>query len=118
MELLENALTKNNLRLIGQIAKGWSSFIYLTEDKKGKKVVLKLLRDKSNRRDMALRETENLKIANSAGIGPQWIALDAQNNAVIMEYVKGVPFTKWLSEKTGKIELEAFLDALFGQARR
>ncbi|HIH09063.1 MAG TPA: hypothetical protein HA254_00160 [Candidatus Diapherotrites archaeon] len=114
---LEILLAKNRFVLVRQLSKGWTSFVYLCKDASGREVVVKVLREKSNRRDMARRETENLKIANLAGVGPRWLFTDFENDAVSMEYVDGGPFSRWLEKRPSRPELVKFLNALYSQAR-
>ena len=48
---------------IKQIAKGWSSYIWLVKNKKGEEFVLKEVREKSPRKDLANREGKMLFIS-------------------------------------------------------
>ncbi len=118
MANLETSLAKNGLKLIRQLSKGWTSYVYLAEGRGGKKFAIKALREKSNRRDMARRESENLALANSAGIGPKLVKADLEKDIVMMEYVKGALFSEWLESGPSKGELENFIDELFSQAAR
>ena len=112
----EDFAKRNGFAIKGKISKGWTSEIFLAM--KGKKrVVLKALREKSNRKGMALRESENLKIANSAGVGPKLIAADVDCGVVAMEYIEGVRFSEWLYSGISGDELENFIDELFSQAK-
>ncbi|MFH1391710.1 MAG: RIO1 family regulatory kinase/ATPase [Candidatus Diapherotrites archaeon] len=115
---IEIFLKENNLYLVEQIAKGWTSFVYLVKDSKGKKFVVKSLREKANRRDMVERETENLTLANSVGVGPKLIDRDFENNVVLLEFIEGSSFIDWLFSNPKKIELEKFLKELFEQAEK
>ncbi|MCR4335122.1 MAG: hypothetical protein NUV57_01140 [archaeon] len=115
---IENFLKKNNFKLVEQIAKGWTSFVYLVEDSKGKKLVAKSLREKVHRINMVERESENLKLANSVSVGPKLIEVDFENKVVLMEYVNGVSFNNWLFSNPKKTELEKFLKELFEQAEK
>jgi len=115
---IEIFLKKNNLHLVKQISKGWTSFVYLVKDSKGKEFVAKSLRDKANRRNMVERESENLGIANSAGVGPKLVKADSENNVVLMEFVEGDSFVDWLFSNPKKIQLEKFLKELFKQAKK
>ena len=74
---------------IEKIAKGWSSFIWLIRDNAGKTLVLKGVREKSNRKNLAEREGKMLTLANSIGIGPKVKEVNFEKNFVVMEYVKG-----------------------------
>ncbi len=118
MANLELFLAKNRLTLLKQLSKGWTSYVYLACNSSGKKFAIKVMREKSNRREMARRESENLKIANSAKVGPKLMRVDIEKNLVMMEYVEGAPFSQWLEAGPSKGELENFIDDLFSQARR
>jgi len=118
MQQLEQFLRENRLRLKGKVAKGWSSYIYLAENARGKKFALKVLREKSNRRKMAERETDNLRFANSAGVGPKLVKTDFEKNIVLMEFIEGLHFSEWIYSKPPKKQLEKFLRALFIQAEK
>ena len=114
---LDSFLQKNSLELVGKIAKGWSSEIFLCRGKSGKLACLKALRGKSNRQDMVLREAENLALANSAGVGPKLIGSDAECSFVSMEYIEGIPFSEWIFETPSKESLSVFIDELYKQAK-
>jgi len=115
---IEIFLKENNLYLVEQIAKGWTSFVYLVQDSKGKKFVVKSLREKANRRDMVKRESENLKISNSVGVGPKLIEVDFENNVVLLEFIEGPNFIDWIFSNPAKKDLEKFLKELFEQAEK
>ncbi len=118
MKTVEVFLAENNLVLVEKIAKGWSSYVYLVKGRRGKKFALKVLREKSNRRNMVLRETANLRKANSVGVGPKLIKSDSDADCVLMEFVGGVSFSDWLFSNPSKKELQKFLKSLFVQARK
>ncbi len=106
------------LKLIGKIAKGWSSEIFLAKDFDGEKVVLKVLSEKSNRREMVQRESKNLGLANSVGVGPKLYFFDVVAGVVGMEFVDGLPFGKWIFSGVSRKELERFIGDLFLQAKK
>ena len=74
---------------IEKIAKGWSSFIWRVHDNTKKQFVLKGVREKSNRKNLAEREGKMLALANTIGIGPKIKEVDFEENFVVMEYIKG-----------------------------
>ena len=115
---IESFAQKNNFKIIKKIAKGWTSFIYLVENSEGNKFVLKVLREKANRRDMVKRESENLKLANSVGVGPKFVMADFDENIVVYEYVEGIVFSKWIFSNPSSAELEVFLRVVFSQAKK
>ncbi|MCR4369016.1 MAG: hypothetical protein NUV67_03875 [archaeon] len=115
---LEEFLLKKNLALVEKVAKGWSSYIFLVKDSSGKKFAVKALREKSNRRSMAMREAENLALANRVNVGPELVDADPAHGCVLMEFVEGERFSDWLSSPIGEKELHVFLRGLFSQAKR
>ncbi|PIN85755.1 MAG: hypothetical protein COV47_00465 [Candidatus Diapherotrites archaeon CG11_big_fil_rev_8_21_14_0_20_37_9] len=118
MGSLEKFLGKNSLALLGKIAKGWTSFVYLAENNNGKKFAVKVLRDKANRMDMVKREFENLSLANSVRVGPKLFKADFDNNVIAWEYVDGMVFSDWLFSNPKKKELEKFIALLYYQAEK
>ncbi len=115
---LENFLEENRLSRPVKISKGWSAEIFLVRGSRGKRSVLKVLREKSNRRKMAQRESENLLLANSAGVGPKFVKADLEKNIVMMEFVEGVPFGEWIFSGVSKKELQRFVGELCSQAKK
>jgi len=115
---LEEFLSENGLSGAKKISKGWSSDIFLAQDAKGRKCVLKVLHAKSNRRHMSQKETEFLRLANTIGVGPHWLKTDSSRNIVMMEFIDGVPFSEWIFGKISKTELKNFIDSLIEQARK
>ncbi len=104
---------------ITQIDKGWSSYIWLAKDEKGKEVILKEVREKSPRKDLCEREGKMLALANSVGVGPKLIEVNEKENFVIMERINGQEFLRWLNTKefrgVTKNELYEFLKELYRQ---
>ncbi|MGI6589825.1 MAG: hypothetical protein ACOX1V_04160 [Candidatus Iainarchaeum sp.] len=84
---------------IKQIAKGWSSYIWLVKNKKGEEFVLKEVREKSPRKDLANREGKMLLLANSVGVGPKVKEINFEKNFVVMEYIKGEKFFDFILSK-------------------
>lgn len=72
-----------------QLSKGWSSYIWLIENEKGKRFVLKEVREKSPRKDLAEREGRMLSLANKVGVGPKVKEINFEKNYVIMEHING-----------------------------
>jgi len=115
---LKKFISKHGLKKGKRIAKGWSSFIYECTDSKGKKFALKVEHGKCPRKGMAKREAEFLKLANSFSIGPKLVDFDSEAEAILMEFIDGVPFSEWLFEHNpSRKQLEKFIDLLFKQAR-
>jgi len=85
-----------NYNKVNQIAKGWSSYIWIVKDTKGNEFVLKEVREKSPRKDLAEREGKMLQLANSVNVGPKIIEINFEENFVVMEYIRGVKFFDWV----------------------
>ncbi|MBN1940843.1 MAG: hypothetical protein JW772_01530 [Candidatus Diapherotrites archaeon] len=118
-ERLNSFLEMREFILLEKIGKGFSSEIFLVRSKLGEKFVLKIERDKSPRKEMARREAENLKKANSFGIGPKLIEFDLCQRAILMEFINGTPFGKWVLEHTPKKSaLQKCIDSLLAQAQK
>jgi len=105
---------------IKKIAKGWSSYIWLVQTEEGKELVLKEVREKSPRKDLAEREGKMLQLANSARVGPKVEEINYEENYVLMEYIKGPKLFDWILndefEKTiTKKQLWNFLKELYKQ---
>jgi len=116
-----------------RIAKGWSSEVFLVQRKsahgkkqKGGKFALKIEKEKSPRMNMVEREAENLRLANSVGVGPKLISFDTARRIILMEFIDGVTLQEFLfSVLSAKIKnkkqrakiLHNFLDRIFAQAR-
>lgn len=113
----EQFLSGNGFANPKKIAKGWTSDVFVAESGGGGRVALKVLRAKSNRKGMVLREAENLKAANSVGVGPKLLAFDEIANVVAMEFIDGISFDKWLDSNPIKTVLLEFIDELYSQAR-
>src|SRR3989338_6269582 len=115
---LKSFLEAHGIELVGQIAKGWTSEVFLARDSNGVLLCLKALREGSNRPSMVLAEAENLKLANSIGVGPKLFFFDKDKGVVAMEHIEGMHFSVWLFSGHGpaKSGLEKFISALFAQA--
>ena len=81
---------------VAQIAKGWSSYIWLARAPKENKVVLKEVREKSPRKDLAHREGKMLLRANSVGVGPKVVEVNYKKNFVAMEFIEGPKLVDWI----------------------
>lgn len=96
-----------------QLSKGWSSYIWLIENEKGKKFVLKEVREKSPRKDLALREGKMLSLANSVSVGPKIKEINFEKNFVIMEYINGEKLFDFVTqEKFEEISKKEFYDLI------
>jgi len=88
---------------INLIAKGWSSYNWLVKDTEGKEFLLKEVREKSPRKDLANREGKMLLLANSVGVGPKIKEVNFEENFVVREYISGENFFNFvLSDKFDK----------------
>jgi len=81
-----------NYTKITQIAKGWSSYNWIVKDEEGKEFLLKEVREKSPRKDLAEREGKMLLLANSVGVGPKVKEVNFEENFVVREYIDGENF--------------------------
>ena len=115
---LELFLKEKSLFLAEKISKGYSSEIFLVKNKKGKKFALKIEKEKSPRKEMAEREAGNLRLANSAGIGPKLFGFDLEKRIILMEYIEGLTFSKWLFSNPPKKDLKKILESLLSQAKK
>ncbi len=118
---LSDFLKKEELNLEKKIAKGFSSEVFLVKKEK-KFFALKIEKLKSRREEMAEREVENLKKANLIGVGPKLFVFDLKKRIILMEFIKGKTFSKWLfglkkNEKNKKI-LKKFIKELILQAEK
>jgi putative serine/threonine protein kinase len=106
-----------NYQKIRRLAKGWSSYVWLVLLTNGKKVVLKEVREKSPRKNLAEREGNFLKIANSVGVGPKLIETNLRKNYILMEYIEGDCFRDWIFEEKNisKKQLYFFIKELYKQ---
>ena len=109
---------------IKQIAKGWSSYIWLAEivdgKEKGKVVALKEVREKSPRKNLYEREGKMLALANSVGVGPKLIEVNAKENFVTYKFVKGKRLLDWVLDEefetnVSKEQLYFFIKELYKQ---
>ncbi|MFA5126120.1 MAG: hypothetical protein WC462_03910 [archaeon] len=102
-----------------QIAKGWSSYIWLVKDSNRKEFILKEVREKSPRKDLAEREGKMLLLANKVGIGPKVREINFEENFVIMDYIKGKKLVDWILgkefEEVNAEQLYFFIKELYKQ---
>jgi putative serine/threonine protein kinase len=96
-----------NFSKVNQIAKGWSSYIWIVKNEKGNEFVLKEVREKSPRKDLAEREGKMLLLANSVGVGPRVVEINYEKNFVIMEHINGVEMFDWVLNE-GKCKGKSF----------
>jgi len=84
---------------ITQLAKGWSSYIWLVRSEDGKEYALKEVREKSPRKNLAEREGEMGLLANQVGVGPKVVEVNYEKNFVVREFVNGKNFLNWISSE-------------------
>ena len=92
---------------IRQIAKGWSSYIWIVKDSCGSEFILKEVREKSPRKDLAEREGKMLLLANFVGVGPIIKEVNFEENFVVMEYIKGEKFFDFVLNENFDKEVSA-----------
>ncbi len=110
-------LLERKLLMVAKIGKGHSSEIFAVKNGAGQKFVLKAEKSGSQRFQMAEREVENLRKANSLGIGPRLVDFDLEKRAILMEFVEGKTFAQWLFSQPTKKELLLFAKELVEQAK-
>jgi len=119
-ERLNPYLNEHNLALTSKISKGYSSEIYKVQNpskhEKKQFFALKIEKQKSPRKAMVEREAQNLKLANSLGIGPKLIHIDMERRIILMEFIEGITLNEFLSANPKKEELKLVLKRLFIQA--
>jgi len=102
-----------------QTAKGWSSYIWLVKDSNGKEFILKEVREKSPRKDLAEREGKRLLLTNKVNVGPKVREINFKKNFVIMEYIKGKKLVDWILgkefEEVNAEQLYFFIKELYKQ---
>lgn len=118
-ERLDSFLEIHDFKIVKKISKGYASEVFLVKNRRGKLFALKLERDKSPRRGMVEKESRNLLLANTVGVGPRLELFDLKNRVVVMEFIDGVTFRNWLFEKKpSKKILAKFVEALLVQAKK
>ncbi len=117
-ERRDKFLKENSLKEIEKIARGHSAFIYLVENSKGKKLVLKIERDDSPRVDFVEKESTHLEKANLAGIGPKFISSDKECRCILREFVDGIHLSDFIFSNPSKKDLKKVIDSVLEQARK
>ncbi len=116
---LSDFLEARGLALVQKISKGYSADVFLVRNASGESFALKAEKAKSRRIDMVKKEAENLCLANSVGVGPKLVGFDLRAKCILMEFIDGKPFFKWLFEDSpSKKQLAVFLDDLLLQAKK
>src|SRR3989344_3482664 len=115
---VEDFCTARKLTLGDPLAKGYSSRVYLVHDAQGKPFALKAERDDSTRRFMVEQEAACLSLANRAGIGPKLIGFDKEERCLLLEFVEGQTFDKFLEGKLDKAQLQKVIASLQEQAQK
>ena len=77
------------------------------KNEEGRELVLKEVREKSPRKDLAEREGKMLLLANSVGVGPKVYEVNYEENYVLMEYIKGAELFSWIMGKNFDKEVSA-----------
>ena len=118
MDVLEDFLKEKNLVLVEHASKGYASNVFLVKNVRAEKFALKIEKANSPRIKMAEKEVSNLKLANKFGIGPWLFDFDFKKRIILMEFVEGRPFGKWIFESHEKAELQKCIDSLLAQAKK
>lgn len=102
--------------VLEKISKGYTSEVFLARDENGGQFALKAEKQKSPRRNMAGKEALHLLFVNAFGIGPRLECFDAVQRVVVLEFVDGATFDRWLFGKNpSKKVLSAFVKELLLQ---
>ncbi len=119
IERLHSFEAAHKLNIIAKISRGFSAEIHLVTNQRGKKFALKIERDDSGRRDFVYKESEHLRLANTVNVGPRLIETDYENKCILMEFIDGEPFYKWvMNENPSNARLKKCIADLLKQARR
>jgi putative serine/threonine protein kinase len=98
------------------IARGMNAGVWLVS-KNGKFFACKMAHRKSRRVRMTEKEVLHLMMANALGVGPHLVESDANENILVMDFVKGIPLAQWLNQNNSKTLLKKLLVKIFAQAR-
>lgn len=101
-----------NLHVLG---KGCVGLVVKAYKAGGEATAIKIRRVDADR-SMMQHEAEMLKVANSAGVGPK--LLDFSRNFLVMQFVDGDLFPKWLESCRGKTRLKKVLRDVLEQCWR
>ncbi|MCV0430782.1 RIO1 family regulatory kinase/ATPase [Nitrosopumilus sp.] len=91
---LTGPTTLGNLAILG---KGYVGIVVIAK-RGNKEVALKIRRTDSQRKNMK-NESSLLQLVNSVDVGPKMI--DASKNFLVMEYLEGEKFSKWIETLKG-----------------
>jgi len=86
--------------------------IVVIAHRNGEKTALKIRRVDADRNRMS-EEAEKLKIANSVGVGPKFLAVS--RNFLLMQFVEGEFLPKWLEKRLKKDHVKAVLRGILEQ---
>jgi putative serine/threonine protein kinase len=113
----EKWLQENGYKAGGLLSKGKSSGVWKVK-KDGKSFAVKMEHEKSSRTLMLERECYNLQKANEVNVGPKLELFDSNAKIIVMHFIDGIPFGKWLLNCDDKKLLENVLKQLLEQAGR
>ncbi len=113
----KNWLASRGYELDSFIARGMNAGVWLVS-KNGKLLACKMAHRKSRRVRMTEKEALHLQMANALGIGPALKEFDADENILVMDYVKGIPLAQWLNKNNSKKLLKSLLVKIFAQAKK
>lgn len=101
------------------VARGRSAAIWKL--KKGNRFfAAKIEHEKSRRLNMLAKETLHLKMANDVGVGPRLREMDSGAGVLVMDFVDGMPLSKWLfaCDSKSKLKMKKVLREAFAQAQK
>lgn len=99
------------------VSKGFSSLLFKAWKNKNC-FALKIEREKSSRQSMIERECIGLKTANKQGIGPKLFKANKKDGYILMEYINGKTFEKWISENHEKKDVWFVVKKLYLQSKK
>jgi putative serine/threonine protein kinase len=99
------------------LARGRSGGVWLVE-KNGKRFAAKIEHRKSRRMNMVEKEARLLQMANEVNVGPKLMEYNVEAGIIVMEYVDGLPLSKWIDGWKSKDKIKMVLNNLFEQAKR
>lgn len=108
-------LEENGFELLELISRGKSSGIWKVK-KNGKLFALKIEHSRSSRTRMLERECYNLRMANEINVGPKLETFDSNAGIIVMQFIDGIPFGKWLMNCDDEKKMQSVLEDLLEQA--
>ena len=116
-ERVQAFCSARGLALEKPLAKGYSSIVYLVRGKAGEPFALKAEKDKSTRRFMVEQEAACLSLVNRTGVGPRLVDFDKESKCLLLEFIEGQTFDRFLDSNPSKAALQTAIGSLQEQAK-